>query len=113
MPFILSSFGFRHSSLLSGLFRLVFHDLVHPPGVPAALERRLQPDADHPFDQFLAQEVGGKAEDVRVVVPATEFGSDTVVARRRPRTADLVGRDAHADARAADQYAALDAAVAD
>src|SRR5262245_21783794 len=79
----------------------------------SAFERRLEPDADHPLDQLFAEQVGRKAENVGVVVPAAKFGGDTVVARRRPGAPDLVGGDAHADARAADQDAPLHAAVAD
>src|SRR4029079_11881626 len=62
---------------------------------------------------FLAQEVGGQAVGVRVVVPAAELGGDAVVTRRGPGAADFVSRDAHADARAANQDAALHLAAAD
>ena len=53
----------------------------------------------------MAQEVGGKAEDVGVVVRAGESGGEFIVGDGSADALDLVGGDAHADARAADEDA--------
>src|SRR4051794_26810902 len=39
------------------LFRLDLSDLLHPPRVAAALERGVEPDADHLVHQVFAEEV--------------------------------------------------------
>ena len=88
-------------------------NLGDAPGVAAAFERRVQPDFDHAVDQPFAQQVGGEAEDVGVVVAAAHFGRQIVVAGGRADAGELVGRDAHSQAGAADQDAAIDLAAAD
>src|SRR5262245_26570217 len=79
----------------------------------AALELGGQPDLDHALDQLLAQQIAGQTEHVGVVVAATHLGGDAVVTGGRANAEYLVGRDAHADAGAADQDAALHAPLAD
>src|SRR5438105_2499361 len=71
-------------------------DLIDAPRVTAAFKRRLQPDADHALDEFLAQQVGGQTQHVCVVVPPAHFRRDIIVTRRRPHAADLIGGNAHA-----------------
>src|SRR5262245_12445004 len=110
--------GFARRKRTSGtrrraLFRLEAHDLVHAAGVTAAVEGGLQPDPHHLLHELLAQEVGGEAEDVGVVVSAAHLGGDGVVAGGGADAAHLVGGDAHADVGAANQNAALDLALAD
>src|SRR5205085_881690 len=77
--------------------------------VPAALEVGRQPDAHHAVDQLLAEQVRRQTKDIRVVVPPTHLGGDAVVTGRGANVLDLVGGDAHADAGAADQDAAVHA----
>ncbi len=83
------------------------------PGVPAAFKRRVQPELDHVVHEVLAQQVGGEAEDIGVVVAAAHFGRDVVVAGGRADAGELVRRHAHPQAGAADQNAALGLAAAD
>src|SRR5881409_822589 len=88
-------------------------DFVDAPGVPPALEFGLQPNAHHAVDELFAEKVGGKTEDVGVVVPPAHLGRDAVVAGGGPNTGNLIRGYAHADTRAADEHAAIDAAFAD
>ena len=88
-------------------------DFFDAPGVPPALEGRGQPQLDHAVDQAARPAVGRQAEHVGVVVAAAHFGGQIVVAGGRADAGKLVGGDAHAQAGAADQDAALGLAVAD
>src|SRR5262249_49007978 len=95
----------EQAHLLVGL--LVPADLADALGVAAALEVGGQPDAHHAVDQPLAQQVRRQAQHVGVVVAAAHLRRDAVVARGGAHALDLVRGDAHADAGAADQDAAL------
>ena len=77
--------------------RLISRNLLDPSLVPAAFEVGGQPDLDEPVDQFLAEEIGRHAENVRVVVPAAHLGLDRIAATDRPDAVHLVGDDAHAE----------------
>src|SRR5262249_27070509 len=97
------------------LRRPAFHagDFFDAAGVAAPFEFGLEPDLDHAVDQLFAQHVGRQAEHVQIVVPAAHFGRQVIVTRGRADAGKLVGRDAHADARSANQDAAVHRAVAD
>src|SRR5205807_1213186 len=86
---------------------------LHAACVATAVERGLQPDPHHLLHELLAQQVGRQAQDVGVVVTAAHLGGNGVVAGRGANAAHLVGGNAHADVRPANQDAALDRAVAD
>src|SRR5262249_20698583 len=88
-------------------------DLVDAAGVPAALEGGVQPDAHHALPQLLVEQVGRQPHSVGVVVRAASLGGDAVGAGGGADAVDLVRRDAHADAGAADQDAALHLPVTD
>src|SRR5690242_15371302 len=94
------------ASAAAAAFQLA--DLFDPPGVPAPFELGLDPDLDHAVDQSLAEHVGGKAEDVKIIVPAAHLGRQVVVARGGSNSPKLVRGDAHADAGSADQNPAVD-----
>src|SRR5579862_8516278 len=79
----------------------------------AGVERSFEPDAHHAFDEILAEEVGGKAEDVGVIVPAAHFGSDGIVAGSGSDAVHFVGGNAHADAGATNENPAVHRAGAD
>src|SRR5687767_4552351 len=93
--FVIRSFVLRMPAVPMRLLEV--DDLFEPPGVPAALELRLQPDAHHAVDQLVAQKVGRQTEDIAVIVPTAHFGGDAVVAWRRADADHLVGGDAHAN----------------
>lgn len=84
-------------------------NLIDTPCMAPPLEGGLQPDADHPFDDFLSEQIRRQAEDVGVVVAPTHLRGDAVVARSRTHSLYLVGSDAHSDAGATDQNAPLTA----
>ena len=83
-------------------------DLLDPPRVAAAFELRLQPNLHHAVDQTVAEQIGRQAQHVGIVVQAAHLGGQIVVASSGADAGILVGRDAHADARAADENAAVD-----
>ena len=99
---------------LGDLHRIIseFGDFLDAAGVAAALERRVEPGADDPFDHVVAEQIGGQAQDIGVVVSAAHLCGNTVMARGRADAANLVGNDAHSDAGAAHQDAAFNTAVA-
>src|SRR5438552_8023071 len=80
--------------------------------MPAAFELGLQPDLDHAVEQFAAQQIRGQAQDVGVVVAAAHLRRDAVVARGGAHAGHLIGGDAHADAGAVDEDAAVHASFA-
>ncbi len=82
-------------------FMLDGGDLVDSSCVASTFEGRRKPDLEHAVDEPFAEEVGREAEDVEIVVPAAHFGRQIVVARSGPDSVDLVGGDAHTDARSA------------
>jgi hypothetical protein len=86
---------------------LEMFDLLHAAGVPTGLKLRFQPDADHPIDQLIPQEVGRQTQDVGVVVSATHLGGNAVVAGSGPDAMDLIRGNTHADAGAANQNTAI------
>ena len=71
------------------------------------LEICLQPGADDPPHEFLADSVAGEAEDVGVVVSPGKLRGQFVMAECSPDARDLVPADAHADPAAADEYASV------
>src|SRR5262245_16641292 len=93
-----------------GVILFVSGDLFGPPGVAAPLEVGNQPGLDHFLDLFLADEVGGQAHHVGIVVPAAEFGVDHVAAVGGADHGDFVRGDAHSVAGPANEDAAIDAA---
>src|SRR5690606_22857807 len=60
-----------------------------------------------------AEQVGGHADDVGVVMAAGDLGGDVVVDQCGADAVDLVSGDAHADARAADEHRAIGPALGD
>ena len=110
-----SSFILHPSYFLPFLFHPAFEvdDFFDAPRVAAAFEGRVQPEFDHAVDQPLAQQIGGEAQDIRIVVPPAELGREIVVAGRGANAVKLIRGDAHAQARPADQYPAVGLAVAD
>lgn len=74
-------------------------------------EGSLQPDSNYLIGQLIAQLIGGQANDIGVIVHATVFRRDAVMARCSTHSGELVRGDAHTDASAADQDAALHASV--
>ena len=100
---------------IGGLLRLprleflffVQGDFLDPPFVPAGLKTGFEPHLDDAPGEFLADQVGGKAKHVGIVVAARHLRGQFVVAQRRTDPANLVGGDAHADAAAAQQDAQL------
>ena len=84
---------------------------VRPPAGPvdvaAALEGLGEPRLDHVGGDVGAEHARAEDEHVRVVVAAAHDRREMVVAERRADALDLVRDDAHADAGAADEYAAL------
>src|SRR5437899_1253070 len=81
--------------------------------MPATLELGLEPNLHHAIDQLATQEVGGQAQHIGIVVAAAHLRGDAVVTGSRTDTVNFVSGDAHADARAADQDAAVHTAFAD
>ncbi len=75
--------------------------------MPAIFEGRQQPGVHNAADKFVAEEVGGKAQDVGVVVAAADLGGQLVVADRRANAGELVGYDGHADTGAVNQDATV------
>src|SRR5260370_25900239 len=66
--------------------RLFFEpcDLLDPACMPACLKLGFQPNFNHAVKEFSAQQVGRKAQDIGIVMPAAHLGRDAVVARRCP-----------------------------
>src|SRR5918998_810764 len=87
-----------------------FHlfDFLEPAHVPlAAVERRAEEGANELRGEVGADHAGPEAEDVHVVVLDTLMRGIGVVTEAGSYSADLVGGDGGADARAADEDAAL------
>jgi len=57
--------------------------------------------------ETLAQHAGREAENIRVVVASAHLGRHVVVAKNGANAKDLVGGDAHPQARAANQDASI------
>src|SRR5262245_23293882 len=109
----MSEHSSRGARGLRALLGFEARDLVDAAGVAAAVERCVQPDAHHLVHELFAQEIGGQADHVAVVVAAAHLGGDGIVAGGGADAAHLVRGNAHTDVRAADEYAALDLAAAD
>ena len=82
--------------------------------VPASgFELGVQPTADDSSNEFIAEHVGGQAEDIGVVVPAGHLGGQFVMAERGPDAGDLVGADRHTDSAATYENGDIGLAVDD
>ena len=82
-------------------------DLVDAALVPAAVERRVEEDADDLDAPGRSASGARQREDVGVVVRAAEAGRLEVTDRGGADAGDLVGGDRHADARPADENPAV------
>src|SRR6266542_599964 len=88
-------------------------DLVDAAGVAAAGELRVEPRAENLKTGLASSQPSGQREHVGVVVLAAHPRREDIAAESRADAGDLVGRDGHADARAADENAAFDLAYRD
>src|SRR6516164_8958535 len=85
-------------SCLPELARFDLCNLLDAPRMPAALERGVEPDADHLGHQLFADQVRREAKYIRVVVAAAHLGRDQVMAGHGANGTHFVRRDAHAQA---------------
>ena len=88
-------------------------NLIEPPLVPSALEGRLQPQRKDFVGEPERDDAAAHREDVGIVVLAREARRVDIVAERSAHAGDLVGRDLLALAAAADDDAAIGAALGD
>ncbi len=79
-------------------------DLVDPPLVATALERRVEKYAHHLFGDSQAYHSRADAQHVGVVVATRHLGREGVVAQGGTHPRMAVGGHGHADAGAADQH---------
>ena len=79
----------------------------------AAFKLAAEEDLGDLFNESLTQEVGGHADDVGIVVAAAELRGDFIVDQGGASAFDFVSGDAHADAGAADEDAAVGLALRD
>ena len=82
-------------------------DLVDAALMASALKLAFQPSLDHLGGLAGSGDALAQAQDVGIVVQAAVLGGEVGLAGRSADAGDLVGRDRDADARAADQDAAL------
>ena len=80
--------------------------------MPTTLERGGEPRADDLVLDLRADQFRRQAEDVEIVVPPAHLGGHLVVAGRRPDAGQLIRRDRHAHAGAAQEDAAVDGPAA-
>ena len=95
------------------LASVLTHDLLDALAVPAAVEVRLQEDANELAVVHRRHEAARQTDDVTVVVLAEQPRKVRTADRCRADARHLVGREGHADARAADQNAAVCPALGD
>lgn len=88
-------------------------DFVDTPGMPGTFEFSGEPDFDHSHGKWLAEKIARETHDVSVIVSATEFGSDVIVASSGSNTTEFIGDDAHAHACATDEDATIDLCTRD
>jgi sugar phosphate isomerase/epimerase len=97
-----------------GLFGRTVGEFRHAMRVTApALEGRFQEDVHEAFDLLPTREPLGDGEHVGVVVPARKFAGELIEDGRTAHAFDLIGRDRDADARTADDDAAIERAAGD
>ncbi len=82
-------------------------DLVEPRRVPVPLERLRQEQAETPLRVPGFHGAGAEDRHVGVVVQAGVLRRRIVVQQRRAHAGELVGRDRHPEARAANQHAGV------
>src|SRR5262245_9454521 len=90
--------------------RLGVADLIDPPLMPAALERRVQPERDDLVGQAERHDAAAHREDVGIVVQARQPRGVQVVAERGADAGDLVGSHLLALSAAAEDDPAVRAA---
>jgi hypothetical protein len=78
------------------------------PGMATPFKRGIQPDFNQMIGQFLADQITRQTQHVQIVVPTAHFGRNIVVAWCGTHAGEFVGHNAHANARPAHQYAAID-----
>src|SRR5438045_4876123 len=87
------------------MFLLKLLELLHAPRMPSFAEWSRQKHADDLANFVFIQQIRAEAQDVAMIVLATEAGGDFVVRQRRPDAFDLVGGHRHADAAAVEEDA--------
>jgi hypothetical protein len=91
--------GIVNESIIIRLFHFIKAALVPPPK-----ELRRNKGVNYLKRQYLSQYVSAEAEHIGVVVSTAAAGAKDIVAAGGAYPLDLVGRDAHPYAAAADEY---------
>ena len=96
---------------LTADFALQFGNFLQTSRVATLLKWSLQPDSNHLISKLIAQLISGQANHVGVIVHATVFRRDAVMARCCADTGEFIRGDTHADTSAADQDTAIDLSI--
>ena len=99
-------FNFRYLAQFAvGSFSVAFqrHHLFYPAGMVAALELAGHKRIQKFFHLFGFQHAGTQTHHIGIVVLFGHFGAEYIAQERRPDALAFVGRQRHANARAADQ----------